>query len=222
MGLWAVVADATTTTGAVTTTSQTTTTLGPGAGGGGQGVWDSVIGSSELWAALLGALIGGFATAVGSYILYRMQSKRDIRIQIYDDLIPKVAGHWEPVRRALRSIDQGAHRLRVPAPTLELITSLGELRRAGAIVGGAEAQMTSEIRNFVTHQIGHELESPSTVVWLFEQDYEKLSAMNEELVRLIGKLHNRLERKITSRYGRLRMRTPFHARSNPDSPNEAA
>jgi hypothetical protein len=39
-------------------------------------------------AALLGALVGGFAAMVGSLFVARWQSTRTYRIRIYDDLLP--------------------------------------------------------------------------------------------------------------------------------------
>jgi hypothetical protein len=162
MGLLAILADATrttitTTTGAVTTTVQTGTTLGSGANGGSSaGPWRDLLNSTELWAALLGALIGGAATAVGSYILHRIQSKKDVRSQMYTDLLPNVAHEYEVPRLTIEGLRVGTLRGPVAPPTIQLTRHLGTLRRAGAIVGGKEAQITSEIWNLMHPSMGYE------------------------------------------------------------------
>ena len=41
----------------------------------------------ELWAALLGALIGGLASTLGGYLLERWKSRRDRRERIFESLL---------------------------------------------------------------------------------------------------------------------------------------
>ena len=45
---------------------------------------------TELVAALLGALVGGAASLAGSVIINRLQLRREMRIRIYYELIPKL------------------------------------------------------------------------------------------------------------------------------------
>jgi hypothetical protein len=208
MGLWAVLSDATTTTitsttRAITTTVQTTTTLGGSTGASNQRVWDRLFDSTELWAALLGALVGGFATAIGSYILSRLQAKKDIRIQMYDDIVPNVANAYEQPRVVIFGVRRGISQSSGVYLEGNLARHLGELRRAGTIVGGYEAQVTLKMSNLVREHSRYEGGNVKEV-YLSGTDSRSLVEMDEEFMRLIGELNLHLERKLRSRLSRSR------------------
>lgn len=46
-----------------------------------------------LFAALAGAVVGGFASTYGSHLVTRADRIRDIRIEIYRHLLPRIHGH---------------------------------------------------------------------------------------------------------------------------------
>lgn len=54
------------------------------------GTLETLLDSSEFWAAIAGALVGGGLTAIGGLFVYRRQAVREVRARIYEELIPKV------------------------------------------------------------------------------------------------------------------------------------
>jgi hypothetical protein len=95
----------------------------------------------ELVAALLGALVGGFATLVGSVVVNRAQLRKAMRVRMYDEMLPKLFPDWAARR------DQGlfgqpklsdADGQEIPAQLI--IEWLSELRRVAVIAAPKDAK----------------------------------------------------------------------------------
>jgi hypothetical protein len=81
--------------------------------------------SSNLFAALLGAIVGGLLTLAGSVLVNRWELRRRARFRIYEELLPRVRESWE--------------RLKWHGEQPELFEqSLDALQRASTVLGPRE------------------------------------------------------------------------------------
>jgi hypothetical protein len=199
MRAWELLAAVTTTT-TTTTTSTTTTTIVQSVGGqggnGSSGVW------VPLLAALLGAVVGGFASAVGSYVLHLLQLKKTTRIRIYDELLPALFEQYRRIVRAMHVLSQSQEWYPAP-PGMNLLEDAGELRRAGIIAGGREAQITERIWTLLSENTAYVVGLGGTTLRWEPDEPEAIRAAYEELESLADSLHRHLERKLTSKPRRL-------------------
>jgi hypothetical protein len=77
----------------------------------------------DLWAALLGAIVGGLLALAGSVLVNRWELRRTARLRMYEELLPKVENETWPRLK-------WGH-----AGTVEFIQSLDALQRASVIAG---------------------------------------------------------------------------------------
>ena len=102
--------------------------------------------TSELWAALLGALVGGaisgFSAMAGSVYVHRLQVRTNMLIRLYDEILPKLFLTLDACVKGYGKIDNN-HR--------EARRGAFELRRVALIAGHKEAEITSDLISVVNN-----------------------------------------------------------------------
>jgi hypothetical protein len=169
----------------------TTTTIAQTTRSGSSGVW------VPLLAALLGALVGGVATLTGSVLVKRWELKKTTRIRMYDELLPAPLEQYRRIATTMRYFWERGQWSPAP-PRMELLENAGELRRAGLIVGGREAQITERIWTLWREHTTDAVALGARPLRWHPDEPEAIGAMYEELESLTERLHAHLERKLTS------------------------
>jgi hypothetical protein len=199
VGAWELLAAVTTTATTIsttTTTTATTTTLVQAAGGQGDTpVWIPLV------AALRGALVGGMATLVASVLVKRWELRKATRILMYDELLPAPLEQYQGIVRAMHYFWERGEWSPAP-PKMELLEDAGELRRAGLIVGGTEAQITDQIWTLLHDHTATEVGLGGSHLRWEPNENQAIRAVYEELESLTRGLHKHLERKLTSGFRR--------------------
>jgi hypothetical protein len=196
VGTWELLAVVTTTATTTGTTRAATTTLVQAAGGQGDtSVWIPLV------AALLGALVGGMATLVASVLVKRWELRMATRIRMYDELLPAPLEQYQGIVMAMHVFLERGEWSPSP-PRMELLEDAGELRRAGLIVGGTEAQITDRIWTLLRDHTATELGPGGSYLRWEPNETQAIRAVYEELESLTRGLHKHLERKLTSGFRR--------------------
>ncbi len=98
----------------------------------------------EFWAALLGALVGGFAAAAGSVLVNRRELVRSARVRLHDELLPELEESVDQSRDEFRKQLEASRRASVLAGdgALECVKSIETAHEvfdwaAGDLVPGA-------------------------------------------------------------------------------------
>jgi hypothetical protein len=173
----------------------TTTTMAQTTRSGSSGIW------VPLLAALLGALVGGVATLTGSVLVKRWELRKTTRIRMYDELLPALFEQYRRIVMTMRYFSERGELSPTP-PRMDLIEDAGELRRAGVIAGGREAQITERIWTLLRERTAYVVGIGGTTLRWEPDEPEAIRAVYEELESLVDSLHKHLERKLTSRYRR--------------------
>jgi hypothetical protein len=99
---------------------------------------------TELVAALLGALVGGAASLAGSVIINRLQLRREMRIRIYYELIPKLL-------KSSFTISENRRILPVPQDKLpsEFRSTVRDIERAAVIAGRGDLAMVKRLNSVI-------------------------------------------------------------------------
>jgi hypothetical protein len=153
--------------------------------------------SPELAAALLGAFVGavggGAAPLAGSVIVNRLQLRREMRIRMYDELLPKlIDGHFTRSGVRLFPIPD-----KVPHPS-EVLQTMREMERASVIAGRKEAERVRALRRPVLRWVGRyesDLEATETGL-VFRGDWRELYKQGSEVGRALSALNEYLARKL--------------------------
>jgi hypothetical protein len=140
------------------------------------------------------------ASLVASVLVKRWELKKTTRIRMYDELLPKPLDQYHRIVRSMRIFWERGEWSPAP-PKGDLLQDASELRRAGLIVGGTEAQITDRIWTLLNERIAYDVDLGGGVLRWEPDEPEKIRTMYEELESLTDRLHKHLERKLTSRVG---------------------
>lgn len=95
--------------------------------------------------ALAGALVGGFASAYGSWRVKRREIRHAQRIRMFDELLPELHGQLDTVRNAHTGGFPGSYDAAHP-PSADL---LQRLSRSAKIAGRSERERADALRTLL-------------------------------------------------------------------------
>jgi hypothetical protein len=150
---------------------------------------------SNLVAALLGVRRchrWGVASLAGSVIVNRLQLRREMRIRMYDDLLPKLAVDFVKT-------DAGITSSLAPEIPVEFQLALAEMKRASVIAGRTDAARVEELSRLVSNRNAtYEAVKPSYAgtKMYSPDDVAKLEKQAEEIGRTVFELNDYLARKL--------------------------
>lgn len=102
--------------------------------------------TSELWAALVGALVGGAISGgsalAGSVYVHRLELRTTMLIRLYDELLPRMYPKLDACSEG-RARNDDSHR--------EVRQKAFELRRVALIAGRKEAEITNDLISVVNN-----------------------------------------------------------------------
>jgi hypothetical protein len=202
VGAWELLAAVTTTT----TTSTTTTTLVQAADGQGGGqsmpIW------VPLFAALLGAVVGGLLALYGSVLVNRWEVRRTARFRMYQELLPRIKNDtWPPFRW------RGEGRE-------EFEKSIDALMRAATVAGPLEwrdALLVEVYARRCTHKIANAHRSEDQMA-ILSQDIEEEAKRFNDALRKLDELIEKDIKQLWPRWPRLRQRLRDLGRKKPTQP----
>jgi hypothetical protein len=144
-----------------------------------------------LLGAFLGAVVGGATSLAGSVIVNRMQLKRQMRIRMYDELLPQLSEHFTRTPWGVH------HRIygNLPRDFERIVT---EVERASVIAGRSDAAKVKKLRQLVdergfVYYSGVEVRGE---VEEFEGDRDELEKVTSEIGRVVFELKDYLEGKL--------------------------
>jgi hypothetical protein len=147
--------------------------------------------SSEFWAAIVGALVGGGLTAGGGVYVYRRQAIREVRVRIYEELVPKV-----PAGRFL-SRGESAPRPDIGA---SIEKALDPIERLSHLAGWRDSRWVERLREKARPLLEYNnnettINEIGTIVWIDED----AASRAEELLAEFEAEFDRFERWLCRR-----------------------
>jgi hypothetical protein len=151
---------------------------------------------SNLVAALLGAFVGavggGAASLAGSVIVNRLQLRREMRIRMYDDLLPKLAVDFARTDAEITSS-------LAPEIPKAFQSALAEMKRASVIAGRTDAARVTELSRLVSARNatydGISVSYAGTKIYSSD-DRKFLDLQAQEIGRALFELNDYLARKL--------------------------
>jgi hypothetical protein len=147
--------------------------------------------SAALLGAFVGAVGGGAASLAGSVIVNRLQLRRQMRIRIYDELLPQLTKHFRETPSGTRSQLYGD----LPDDFQQVVK---KMERASVIAGRADAGKVKELSQLVSHRNTRYMLGMATRGFEEElgADHNELRALNSEIGRVVFKLKDYFAGKI--------------------------
>jgi hypothetical protein len=138
---------------------------------------------------------------VASVLVKRWELKKTTRIRMYDELLPAPLEQYRLIVLTMHHFLEQGNWSPAP-PKADLLEEAAELRRAGLMVGGREAQVTERIWTLLREHTTEAVVIGARPLRWHPDEPEAVRAVYEELEHLTDSLHRHLERKLTSRYRR--------------------
>jgi hypothetical protein len=128
-------------------------------------LWDRLISSPEMLAALIGALVGGLASGLaalgGSLFVEKMKRRKAVRIRMYEELLPPIRDEASKYRKRISEEERPEPH---PGFGSSLHNSPADLEHISVMAGRRERQLASRIRAGVREHAAQ---------WADPDNYEK-------------------------------------------------
>jgi hypothetical protein len=151
-------------------------------------------GSGQLWAALLGAVVGGVLTLAGSIVVNRIERRTAGRLRMYDELLPRLRAMH--VRYAVQQVTGGSA---APTGQDDIAEVVAQLRRASVLAGRDERRIAGRIQKAATARtvmLAMDWESDGMGGQVWRGDEARRRELNSEIGRGIEELDAYLAKRL--------------------------